>query len=154
MCISVVILLIKVNTTWCCLLSSISLHYSYNIISFRISWVIVVILHYDLLSCFSAVRLVIWLAETTFINHHTIWFLITFSEPFCTLHCCKHQNSSCPWSCPQVCTPFHFALVATLTHLKLYPQWYCVCLSHSMSFNLCSISLVHLLLTLWYFILT
>lgn len=54
------------------------------------------------LSCFRAMRAVMWLAESVFINHHTLWSIVTFTQPFCTLHCCTYtsQNSRCAERCP------------------------------------------------------
>ncbi len=70
---------------------------------FSICWAIVVMLHCDWLSCFRAMRPVMWLAESIFINHHTLWSILHITQPFCTfIPCCTYMNQSsrCIWRRP------------------------------------------------------
>lgn len=58
------------------------------------------------------------LAESMFIDHNTLWPILT--QPFCTLHCCTYmnQNSRCAWrhrysSCAQdlLLCPYYFRTI-------------------------------------------
>lgn len=67
-----------------------------------ICWAVVAMHHCDWHSCFRAVRQMMWLAESVFIDHHTLQSIFHFAQPFCTLRWCTSmkQHSKCAWRRP------------------------------------------------------
>ncbi len=91
---------------WCCVFTSCRSapsrqQYEFLKNGLSIYWAVVVMLHCDWHSCFRAIRPVMWLAESVFINHPTPWSTFHLTQTFYTLCCSTFMipNSRCAWRC-------------------------------------------------------